>query len=190
MIKFKRLAMDCPICKKPMELIETLADWTAKGVSQIWSDHYEDKRFSVLQILREDCAIWHCPKDFSVICATDPSINNLEMLLDKFNTQIKEARENLSILSSSADSTKSAVLRINFNDRPNLQMITIEGKLSNLIEISIVNAVEYKNARKRFLRRDLLNKMLQITDHTKLVRGDVYLLEENANGVVWAAKIS
>ena len=182
--------MECPICRLPMEYIESLSDWTSKGVGQIWSDYYEFRGFSTIQALRESVAIWHCPRDFVVFCEADPTANNLEMLLEKYQFQIAEARENIRRITGSADRTKTAVLKINFGDRPTLQMLTVEGKLGDLIELSVLTAVEYKNARKRYVRRDLLNRMLSITDETILSRGDVYLVEEVGDGTTWVLKIS
>jgi hypothetical protein len=174
----------------PMEHIESLADWTSKGVWQVWSDYYEFRGFSTIQVLREGGAVWYCPRDFAVFCVAEPSINNLELLLEKYQAQIAEAQENIRRIAGTVNRTKSAVLKINFADRPYLQMITVEGKLGDLIELSVLTAVEYKNARKRYLRRDLLNRMLSITDDTKLNRGDVYLLEEDRDGVGWVVKLS
>ncbi|MCD6119748.1 hypothetical protein J7K50_07930 [bacterium] len=174
--------MNCPICSNPMEYIESLPDWTTKGMSEIWADYYEESGFSVIQLLRKYGGIWHCPNDFAVFSAADPSVNNLEIILRKFSTQIESAKDKVKELSKRSESAREAVLKINFADRPNLEMMMIEGKLGDLLEVSVVNAVKYQNARKRFLRKDLLCNILQIPEDTKFVRGDIYLIETDPNG--------
>ncbi|MEP0813846.1 MAG: hypothetical protein HRF49_04165 [bacterium] len=181
--------MDCPICFAPMEFYESLSDWTARGIREIWSDHYEYPNFSAIQLIREFGGLWHCSADFAVISAADPSVNNFDRLLRKYTDQIEQAREKIKALIKQSDSTKSAIMRIDFAKNPNLEMVTIEGKLKDLIEISIINAVEYKNTRKKYLRRDLLNQMLGITDDTPLKRGAVYLLEKREDGTSEVSKV-
>lgn len=181
--------MDCPICQEVMQFYETLSDWTTRGMGEIWSDFYEYPGFSTIRLIREYGGIWHCPKNFAVFSSADPSVNNMECLLMKYTSQIEEAREKVGDLLGRSESTKSAILEIDFSKNPHLEMVTIEGRLRDLIEISIINAVEYQNARKKYLRRDLLNKMLHITDDTKIKRGDVYLIESVSDGEPIVSKI-
>lgn len=174
--------MDCPICQHVMRYYESLPDWTSRGISQIWSDYYEGPNFSAIQLLRDHGGVWHCETDFCVFCAKDPRVNNLDKLLLKFSEHIEAARKKIQALTNKATGTKSAILKIDFAQNPNLEMVTIEGRLRDLIEVSIVNAVQYRNARKKYVRRDLLNKMLAITNETSIKRGDVYLIELHSDG--------